>query len=402
MRDRLLGRSVKDRDYVVVGATPEQMRAQGFRQVGADFPVFLHPVTHCEYALARTERKCGSGYRGFVVDADPTVTLEQDLARRDLTINAMAESEDGTLCDPYGGRVDLAAGILRHVSAAFVEDPLRVLRVARFAARLGFRVAEETQTLMRQLATSGELATLTPERVWVEVERALADPWPARFIEVLRDCGALAAILPEVDALFGVPQPETHHPEIDTGVHTLLALGMAARLSADPKVRFAVLVHDLGKALTPRAEWPRHLQHEQRGVPLVLALATRLRIPREYSELARSVTALHLHAHRALSLRPDTVLETFERLDGWRRPERAEAFLVACEADARGRTGLEEQAYPQAAYLRLAWAAARAVDTRAIATHGLPGPAIAANIRQARLAAVTQFVATHRAAATAP
>lgn len=402
VRDRLLGRPVKDRDYVVVGATPEEMRAQGFRQVGADFPVFLHPDTHCEYALARTERKSGSGYRGFVVHADPHVTLEQDLARRDVTINAMAEGEDGTLYDPYGGQRDLEARVLRHVSPAFVEDPLRVLRVARFAARLGFAVADETRELMRTLALSGELASLAPERIWTEVERALADPWPARFIEVLRECAALAQILPEVDALFGVPQPPAHHPEIDTGAHTLLALAMAAQLSPDARVRFAVLVHDLGKAATPQSEWPRHRGHEQRGVPLVTALAARLRIPREYAELARLVTALHLQVHRALELRPETVLDTLDKLDGWRRPERVEPFLLACEADARGRAGLQQRAYPQAEYLRAAWTAARAVDTRAIAQRGLPGPAIAASIRRGRLAAVQEFVHARRAGGGRP
>jgi len=389
VRDRLLGLPVKDRDYVVVGATPEAMTARGFRMVGADFPVFLHPETKEEYALARTERKSGRGYKGFTVYAGPEVTLEDDLRRRDLTINAMAEDASGHLIDPFGGAADLRAGILRHVSPAFVEDPLRVLRVARFAARFDFAVAPETLALMAEIVSQGEIEQLVAERVWSEIERALGEPQPRRFFEVLRECRALARLLPEVDGLFGVPQRADYHPEIDTGVHTLMVLEQATRLSPDARVRFAALTHDLGKGVTPADEWPRHHEHEQRGAELVRALCQRLRAPNEFRDLGVLVARFHDHCHRAAELRATTLLEMFEALDGFRRPERMEMFLLACEADFRGRTGYEARDYPQAARVRGAFAAARAVDTAA-AVAGQSGPAAGEAIRAARLTAIRQ------------
>lgn len=389
VRDKLLGLPIKDRDYVVVGATPADMQARGFKLVGADFPVFLHPQTKCEYALARTERKTAPGYKGFSVHAAPDVTLEQDLARRDLTINAMAETESGELIDPYGGARDLKAGILRHVSPAFVEDPLRVLRVARFAARFGFVVADETLALMRTLVDAGEIAHLVPERVWSELERALGETRPWIFFEVLRACGAHAVLLPELDALFGVPQPPAHHPEIDSGVHTLMSLQQAARLSGDTRVRFAVLVHDLGKGTTPSAEWPRHIGHEERGVKIIKNFCQRLRVPTEYRELAEAVSRYHLHCHRALELRAETVLKTLEGINAFRRPERVEWFLLACEADARGRKGLEDRAYPQAELFRRAYAAAREVGVE-VANADAKGAEIGAQIHAHRVQAITQ------------
>lgn len=389
VRDRLLGLAVKDRDYVVVGARPEEMEARGFKLVGADFPVFLHPETHCEYALARTERKVSPGYKGFVIHAAPQVTLEQDLARRDLTINAMAESENGELIDPFGGAQDLRRGVLRHVSPAFVEDPLRVLRVARFAARFGFAVAEETMALMRALVERNELETLPPERVWQELSRALGEKAPRRFFEVLRDCGANARLFPEIEALFGVPQPPKHHPEIDTGVHTFMVLDQATRLAHEPRVRFAALVHDLGKATTPKEEWPRHIGHEQRGVKLIKNFCRRLRTPNDYRDLAAVVSRYHLYCHRATELRPVSLLKLFEGLDALRRPERLERFLLACEADARGRSGFEQRPYPQAAFLRRMFQAARNVQTD-VSASGLSGPAVGAEIRARRIKAIKQ------------
>jgi len=401
VRDKRLGLPVMDRDYVVVGATPEEMVAQGYKPVGADFPVFLHPETKEEYALARTERKVGRGYKGFTVYAAPDVTLEDDLRRRDLTINAMAETLDGRLIDPFGGAADLERRVLRHVSPAFVEDPVRILRVARFAARFaryGFRVAEETVTLMREMVASGEVDHLVPERVWAELERALGEAVPSRFFEVLRECGALARVLPEVDALFGVPQPPQHHPEIDTGVHVLLVVDMAARLAADTRVRFAALTHDLGKGTTPRAEWPRHVGHDVRGAALVEQLCARLRVPNEYRELAVAVARHHLLCHRLPELRPGTVLELLEALDAFRRPERVELFGLACEADARGRAGLEEEPYPQRQALQRALHAARTVDTAAVAAQaaaqGLAGQAIGARIRERRIEAIKAAMAS--------
>ncbi len=391
VRDRLLGLPVTDRDWVVVGATPEEMLARGFMPVGKDFPVFLHPETHEEYALARTERKVAPGYTGFTFHAAPEVTLEQDLARRDLTINAMAMTPDGELIDPYGGRRDLEQRILRHVSPAFVEDPVRILRVARFAARLapwGFRVASETLELMRRMVESGEVDALVPERVWAELKRALGEAKPSPFFEVLRRCGALQVIFPEIDRLFGVPQPEKHHPEVDVGIHTLLVVDQAARLTPDLEVRFAALVHDLGKGTTPREEWPRHVGHEERGAPLVDALCRRLRVPARFRELAILVTRYHLYFHRAGELRCTTMLDLFHKLDAFRRPGRFEQFLLACEADSRGRYGYEERKPPQLGILRSAFEAAAAVKPSALVEEGLRGAAIGEALRRRRLAAM--------------
>jgi tRNA nucleotidyltransferase (CCA-adding enzyme) len=388
VRDRLLGVPTVDCDWVVVGAAEDEMLAQGFRRVGKDFPVFLHPETHEEYALARTERKHGTGYTGFSVDAARGVTLEQDLARRDLTINAMAEAADGSLIDPYHGRADLERGILRHVTGAFVEDPLRALRVARFAARFDFRVAPETVALMSAITASGELATLTPERVWRELERALGERYPQRFFTVLRECGALRVVLPEVDALFGVPQPAHHHPEIDCGTHLLLCLEQAARMLANGRVRFAVLTHDLGKATTPRSRLPQHIGHEERSARLLQELCGRLRIPQAHRELATLVAQHHTNVHRALELRPRTLVDLLDKVDAWRRPERLEEMLLACEIDARGRAGREDSSYPQAARMRWAARHARAVDVAAlVALHGA-GPHIRQLLHDARVAAL--------------
>jgi tRNA nucleotidyltransferase (CCA-adding enzyme) len=392
VRDALLGRSVKERDWVVVGATPEELTRAGYLPVGRDFPVFLHPETREEYALARRERKTGPGYRGFVTQFDPDVTLDEDLRRRDLTVNAMAQDGDGQIIDPWGGRADLDARLLRHVSEAFTEDPVRILRVARFAARyapLGFRVAPETNALMQQMVRDGEAASLVAERVWKELEKALLEPRPDVCIEVLRDCGALRVVLPEVDALFGVPQPEKWHPEIDTGIHALLTLRLAADAGTSLAVRFALLMHDLGKALTPRNKWPSHPGHEGAGVPVVERVCERLRIPNELRELAVLGARYHTHVHRAAELRPSTVLELLEHCDAFRRPERFAEFLQVCEFDARGRTGLESRDYPQAARIARAREAAAAVvlgeDDRA----NRNGKQIGERLRQLRLAAVT-------------
>jgi tRNA nucleotidyltransferase (CCA-adding enzyme) len=395
VRDKLLGLPVQDRDHVVVGGTPDEMVAQGFKPVGADFPVFLHPVTKEEYALARTERKSGHGYKGFKVYAAPDVTLEDDLKRRDLTINAMAEDEQGKLVDPFGGAEDLRNGVLRHVSPAFAEDPVRILRVARFAARYakwGFHVAHSTNKLMQQMAESGEVDHLVAERVWTELERALGEDKPSRFFEVLRGCGALARLFPEIDALFGVPQPEKHHPEVDTGVHVMLVLDAAAKLSPDTRVRFAALMHDLGKGNTPKQEWPQHIGHEERGVELVKNFCQRFRVPNEHRDLALIAARFHAHCHKIAELRPATVVDTLESMDAFRRPERVDLFVTACEADFRGRHGSEDKPYPQAGLFRSVFAAARAVDTAAIAAGGGHGPDIGARIREARIAAVRQVL----------
>ena len=396
VRDELLGLPVRERDWVVVGARPDDLTAQGFRAVGRDFPVFLHPQSNEEYALARTERKSGPGYRGFVVSASPDVTLEQDLERRDLTINAIAKDPTtGELIDPYGGRHDLDARILRHVSAAFVEDPVRVLRVARFAARFApfdFKVAPETLALMQKIAASGELDALVPERVWQETQRALTEKTPQQFFVTLRDGGALNAIFPEVAALFGVPQPAQWHPEIDTGVHTMMVLEQAAKLSDDPIVRFAALTHDLGKGVTPKEHWPRHVGHETAGLKLLDEMCARLRIPNDYRDSAAGVTRYHGLAHRALELRPSTLLELLEHLDAFRRPARFEQFVLACEADIRGRTGLEDRDYPQAKYLRHALELASAVKLDAATLSQLQGPQIGERLREARIAALRALV----------
>jgi tRNA nucleotidyltransferase (CCA-adding enzyme) len=393
VRDRLLGRADADCDWVVVGSTPAAMESLGYTPVGRDFPVFLHPDTREEYALARTERKLGRGHTGFTVHAAPEVTLEEDLRRRDLTINAMAEDTDGTIIDPYGGRCDLAAGVLRHVSPAFAEDPLRVLRVARFAARLGFRVADETTALMRAMVAGGELADLTAERVWKELERALGELRPRRFFEVLRDCGALAALFPEIDRLFGVPQRADYHPEVDTGVHTLMVLDQAARLCDDPRVRFAALVHDLGKADTPADLLPRHAGHEDRSVERVQALCERLRAPGDFRELALLVAGRHGQCHRADELRPATVLKLLLAADAFRRKERFEQFLLACEADFLGRLGMEDRPYPQAGLLRRALAAAAAVDTAPLVERGLAGTDFADALNGLRTEAIAHSLA---------
>jgi tRNA nucleotidyltransferase (CCA-adding enzyme) len=392
VRDELLGRKVHERDWVVVGATAEDMTRQGYRQVGRDFPVFLHPVTHEEYALARRERKTAPGYRGFVTEFDPAVTLQEDLERRDLTINAMARAADGALIDPHGGARHLEARVLHHVSPAFAEDPVRVLRVARFAARyasLGFKVADETLALMRAMVDASEVSALVAERVWQETSRALEEDAPQVFFEVLRECGALKIIFPEVDALFGVPQPERWHPEIDTGVHTMMTLALSARLSRAGSVRFAALTHDLGKADTPREQWPGHPGHEEHSVSRIDALCDRLRVPNEYRELARLVARHHGNVHRAPELRPATVLDLLESVDAFRRGERFELFLAACEADARGRTGLEDRDYAQGALLRSALAAAQPiVPSGEDLAH--PGPVIAQRLRQRRIAAIAE------------
>ena len=396
VRDRLLGLPVRERDWVVVGATPEELVRLGYEPVGREFPVFLHPTTHEEYALARQERKVGPGYRGFTTQFAPTVTLEEDLRRRDLTINAMAEDESGTLIDPYGGRADLDARLLRHVSAAFVEDPVRILRVARFAARFaprGFRVADETLALMGRITASGEVRTLVPERVWQETERALGEAHPEVFFATLRACGALAVIYPEIDALFGVPQPPRWHPEIDTGVHVMLALRYAADHGASAAVRFAVLTHDLGKAQTPKSAWPSHHGHEEFGVPLIEELCDRLKVPNAHRELAILTARYHTLVHRALELRAATVLTLLENCDALRRPERFAELLLACEADARGRTGREHAPYPQVDYLRRMLTAAARVTLTERERRDLEGVEIGAEIRRRRLAAIAALKA---------
>lgn len=391
VRDRLLGLPVKDRDWVVTGATIDEMLALNYQQVGRDFPVFLHPETKEEYALARVERKSGKGHTGFATDASPAVTLEEDLLRRDLTINAIAESTSGELIDPYRGQADIEARLLRHVSPAFAEDPLRVLRAARFAARfaaLGFTVAPETLELMRQITDSGELEHLVAERVWQEIHRALTTDMPWVFLQVLRDCGALAVVLPELDRLFGVPQPAKYHPEIDTGVHTLMVLERATLETANPLVRFAALVHDLGKGLTPPSIWPSHTNHETLGAGEIDRLAKRLRIPADYAELARMVSLQHTRCHRADRHGAEDLYTTLELTDALRRPERFELFLRACEADARGRLGLEQRPYPQAPLLRQALAAAREVAVKPLVDSHADPQELGAAIRQARIDAI--------------
>ncbi|AGA35257.1 tRNA nucleotidyltransferase [Thioalkalivibrio nitratireducens DSM 14787] len=394
VRDRLLGRPVREKDYVVVGATPAEMEARGFRPVGRDFPVFLHPQTHEEYALARTERKTARGYHGFRFNAAPEVTLEQDLARRDLTINAIAEAANGGLIDPFGGQADLQARVLRHVSPAFAEDPVRLLRVARLVAQLspfGFTIAPETEALMRELVTSGEVDALVPERVWAECEKALSSPAPLRFFEVLRATGALEVLFPELARLFGVPQPPRYHPEIDTGVHTFLVLEQATRLSESPEVRFAALVHDLGKGTTPAEILPGHHGHEERGVQLIRELAQRLRIPKRHRDLAIKVARHHGLVHRVFELRPATLLKLIEGLDTLRRPEGLEPFLLAVEADFRGRAGFATRPYPQADAVRRAARAAAGVSPEPLTREGLRGAALGTALRRARIRAIAEL-----------
>lgn len=391
VRDALLGKPSVDRDFVVVGSNPDELLARGFRPVGRDFPVFLHPDTGEEYALARTERKCGRGYHGFAFHAGSDVTLEEDLARRDLTINAMAVAEDGMLIDPFNGRLDLEQGHLRHVSEAFREDPVRILRLARFATRFeAFRIAGRTMALCRDMVSDGEVDFLVAERVWQEMSRALMHPRPSRFFSVLREIGALRVILPEIDALFGVPQAPQHHPEIDTGRHTLMVLDQAASLGGGLAERFAALVHDLGKARTPAEQWPAHHGHERLGLPLIKGLCERLRVPGACRDLALLVGEFHLQTHRAETLQPAGLVRLLERVDAFRRPERLEPFLLACAADYKGRLGLSERAYPQAERLRLAHRAASGVSVRPLLERGLTGPRLGQALHGARIDQVRQ------------
>ena len=396
VRDRLLGIAVKDRDYVVVGARPDDLLQLGYKPVGKDFPVFLHPQTHEEYALARTERKTGRGYHGFAFDTDPSVTLEDDLRRRDLTINAIAQDEHGALVDPFGGERDLRARVLQHVAPSFAEDPVRVLRVARFAARYaarGFTIAAETIALMRQMVVDGEVDHLVPERVWAETKKALSESTPSAFLQCLRDSGALARLMPEVDALYGVPQRAEYHPEIDTGIHVGMVLDMAAQLApGDALIGWCALTHDLGKALTPKDELPAHRGHEHAGVAPLRALAERLKVPAEFAALALHVCRLHLLAHTALQLRPNTILELFEKLDAFRKPDRLRQFLLACEADKRGRLGLQDAPYPQAEYLLELFHKANSIKAQSLVASGLQGTELGAALRNERLRAVSEAV----------
>ena len=392
VRDELLGYPFKERDWVVVGATVDDMIAAGYQQVGKDFPVFLHPETKEEHALARTERKTAAGYKGFEVHASPDVTLEDDLIRRDLTINAIAKDEDGKYIDPYHGIPDIKNKILRHVSDAFLEDPVRILRIARFLARyahLGFSIADETMELMKEMVSAGEVDALVAERVWQEMQKALGEQTPTAFITTLRDCGALQRILPELDCLWGVPQPAEHHPEIDTGIHTMMVLEQACKLSEDPQVRFAALVHDLGKGTTPEKEWPRHIAHEARGADIVKNVCQRLRIPNEYRDLAERTARFHLHYHRALELKPATVVKTLEQLDAYRNPQRFEKFLLASEADARGRTGYEDKTFPQGDFFRQALDVSKNIDIEKLRNLGFENMALANEIKNVRIKAVT-------------
>ncbi|WP_034943316.1 multifunctional CCA addition/repair protein [Erwinia oleae] len=394
VRDALLDLPVTDKDWVVVGASPQEMLDKGYAQVGRDFPVFLHPKTHEEYALARTERKNGTGYTGFSCYAAPDVTLEQDLQRRDLTINAIAQDESGSFYDPYYGRQDITQRQLRHVSNAFSEDPLRVLRVARFAARfahLDFTIAPETLTLMQSMAASGELSALTAERVWKETEKALQTPSPQVYFQVLRDCGALAVLFPELDNLYGVPAPAKWHPEIDTGVHTLMTLAIVAQLSDETDVRFATLFHDVGKALTPREKWPSHPGHGPAGVPLVENLCQRLRVPNAVRDLALLVTEFHDVVHTIERQTPEALVALFDRVDAWRKPQRIEQIALTSEADARGRTGFENNPYPQGDYLRQAFAVARAVSTKAVVEAGFKGSEVREELTRRRISALSEW-----------
>jgi tRNA nucleotidyltransferase (CCA-adding enzyme) len=395
VRDTLLGLTVKERDWVVIGETTESMVRRGFRPVGKDFPVFLHPKTHDEYALARTERKTAPGYKGFTVHASPEVTLEQDLIRRDLTINAMAMTAEGQIVDPDHGQHDLEQRLLRHVSPAFAEDPVRILRVARFAARyqhLGFALAEETRLLMESMVTAGEADHLVAERVWAELFKALNEKSPSAFFYTLKACAALEKIFPEIYGLFGVPQPEKHHPEIDTGIHVMLCLDQAARLSICPEVRFAALVHDLGKALSPKENWPHHHGHETHGLPILEAMCIRLRVPKPFRALAMQVMQYHSHCHRAFELRAATLTDMLSAIGAFKTPNKLSEFLLACEADAKGRTGLENNPYPQANFVRQAALAACSVDSSAVLEGGFEGSKIGEEIRRLRIKAVSGLI----------
>ena len=394
VRDKLLNYPVKEKDWVVVGATVQDMLDLNYQQVGKDFPVFLHPQTHDEHALARTERKTSPGYTGFEVHTAADVTIEEDLIRRDLTVNAIAEDEDGNLIDPYNGQADIKNKYLRHVSDAFSEDPVRILRVARFAARyahLGFRVADETMTLMQTMVNNDEVDALVAERVWQEMHKALTEKNPEAFIKVLKECGALERILPELNILFGIPQPEIYHPEIDTGVHTLMVLQQACTLSDDASVRFAALCHDLGKGATPVENWPSHHGHEQLGVKIIKQLCQRIKVPNEFRDLAAMTSNHHLHTHKALELKPSTVLKVLEQLDAFRRTERFDQFLIACLADIRGRKGFEQCDYPQAEFMQRALQAAKNIDMQPIKEMELKGEAMAQAIRKARTSAIAKL-----------
>jgi len=394
VRDKLLGLEPHERDWVVVGASAEEMLAAGYQQVGKDFPVFLHPETHDEYALARTERKTAPGYHGFDVHASPEVTLEEDLLRRDLTINAIAEDADGNLIDPFNGQADIEAGVLRHVSPAFSEDPVRILRIARFAARFaqwGFHVSHSTNKLMRNMVNAGEVDALVPERVWAETDKALATDHPEKFFKVLRGCGALTRIYPEIDALFGVPQPEKYHAEIDTGVHVMMVLHQACLLSKQRPTRFAALAHDLGKATTPDDILPSHHGHEERGIQLVKDLCKRIKAPNEYRDLAVQTAKYHTHCHRAAELKASTLLKTLMGMDAFRRPERFDEFLLACTADARGRKGHEQDDYPQARLFKAAQLACLKIDNKRFIEKGLEGKAIAEALYNERVRAIKQI-----------
>jgi len=402
VRDRLLGLAVKDRDYVVVGAAPDELLALHFKPVGKDFPVFLHPETKEEYALARTERKTGRGYHGFAFDTERGVTLEDDLRRRDLTINAIAEDENGTLVDPFDGATDLRNGILRHVSPAFAEDPVRILRVARFAARYasrGFRIADETMQLMTSMVDNGEADHLVPERVWAEMQKALTEPTPSAFVRALRDCGALRVLMPEVDALYGVPQRAEFHPEVDTGVHVEMVLDMAAKLApGDALIGWCALTHDLGKALTPADVLPSHRGHERAGIEPIKTLSSRLKVPAEFATLAQLVCKLHLLAHTAFELRASTILELFEKLDAFRLPRRLQQFLLACTADKRGRKGMQDDDYPQARYLTDLFHAALTPKAQTFVDRGLEGTDVGKALREARLRAISDEIGRIRPA----
>ena len=394
VRDALLNIPIKDKDWVVVGSTPAELINLGYSQVGADFPVFLHPKSKEEYALARTERKSGSGYQGFNCDFNPDITLEEDLMRRDLTVNAMAQNDDGSIVDPYNGQQDIKDKKLRHVSDAFSEDPLRVLRVARFAARfahLGFTIANETITLMQDIANSGELALLTPERVWQETERALGESQPWVYFQALRDCNALAIIFPELDNLFGIPQPEKHHPEIDCGIHTLMVLEQASKLTTDINIRWASLLHDLGKGLTRAEILPSHHGHEQSGEKLVIQLNERLKTPNEFKDLSRLVCVYHTHVHRAFELRPQTLLKFFNSIDLWRKPERLQQILIACKADSRGRTGFEDVEYSQVEYITEIAKACLKINAKEFVAQGIQGKAIGEAMAKKRLDVIAQI-----------
>lgn len=397
VRDQLLQYPIKDKDYLVTGATIAEMEANGFNQVGKSFPVFLHPKTQAEYALARTEKKSGSGYTGFVCDFSPDISVEQDLERRDLTVNAMAMADDGTIIDPFNGQQDIKDKVLRHVSPAFVEDPLRVLRIAKFAARfhhLGFTVAPETQLLMTTMVETGELNALIPERIWQEMSSALNERSPSVFFNVLRDCGALKLLMPEIAALWGVPNPEKWHPEIDTGIHTMMVVDQSAKLSESPVTRFAALVHDFGKGLTPESMWPHHRGHEKTGLKPLKAFCTRLKVPNEYKDLALLMCEYHTHTHRAYELRADTIVKVFDKMDAWRKPERFSQFLLACTADMRGRTGFEERDYPQADYLAQCLMLASEVNVQDVIAEGFQGPDIRTRLTERRVNTINTYKKT--------